>query len=234
MINIYRHTDEPKELTRQRNLKSGTYDTPETRLALAEIFHSKCYICEKGDGNFNIEHMVSHQRNQVLRMQWENLFYCCQNCNKIKSTRFDDILDCCDYQTIITEEINHHLDNTDLEHVKAEITPLKQQPSASVLKTIELLQLCCTGTTFDSINVANETIRQIENELNRLKGLIIDYFHYKRSNQNNKVETLLGDMNREFDLGKPYLAFKIAFIKSNDKYFKMFGTMLPKFDSESK
>lgn len=57
---------------RQRH---GTYNTKEVNIALREMFHEKCYICEnKKITSFNIEHLVSHQENEELKFDWNNLF----------------------------------------------------------------------------------------------------------------------------------------------------------------
>src|ERR1035437_5502678 len=178
MINIERPANEPLELTHQRGLAVGTYDTPPIRLAISQSFFDKCYLCEKDSSNFNIEHLKSHQNvNRALKFDWNNLFYCCRNCNSIKSTTYDNILDCCDFTTIITNVISFDMDNQDIEKIAANITT--NNNSQQVISTVQLLNFCYDGTTYDTKNVAFETKKYLLDEMNKFKLKIIEHFEYK-------------------------------------------------------
>ena len=62
---------------------------------LRKDFYNKCYICEeKKPTSINVEHLHSCKNNRQLKYKWENLFYACNHCNKIKGSQYDDIIDC--------------------------------------------------------------------------------------------------------------------------------------------
>ena len=47
---------------------NSSYNTPEVNLALKEMFHNKCYICEnKQVTSYNIEHLHPHYKNKNLK-----------------------------------------------------------------------------------------------------------------------------------------------------------------------
>lgn len=76
--------------------KNGTsYNTKNVNIALREVFHSKCYICENKTGiSCQIEHLVPHRKDVDLKYSWDNLFFACAHCNGIKSDKYNPIIDC--------------------------------------------------------------------------------------------------------------------------------------------
>lgn len=100
MIKINRkETDKTRQAEEELKLakKNGTsYNTKNVNVALREIFHNKCYICEnKQTTSFQIEHLVPHKDNSDLKYDWNNLFLVCAHCNGIKSDKYDPIINCC-------------------------------------------------------------------------------------------------------------------------------------------
>ena len=58
----------------QKAYKSGgTYNTKNINVALKEMFHGKCYICEnKVITSYQIEHLIPHRENKELKYDWQN------------------------------------------------------------------------------------------------------------------------------------------------------------------
>jgi hypothetical protein len=74
---------------------TSTYNTPEIVKKLAEDFHNKCYICEeKAPKDINIEHFIAHNGDDILKLDWNNLFLSCIHCNNIKSNNYNNLLNC--------------------------------------------------------------------------------------------------------------------------------------------
>lgn len=64
-------------------------------IILQQDFFNKCYICEEKESTLiNEEHFHSYKNYKHLKYEWENLFYACAHCNKIKGSRYDHIIDC--------------------------------------------------------------------------------------------------------------------------------------------
>ncbi len=64
---------------------NSSYNTTEVNLALKEMFHNKCYICEnKQVTSYNIEHLHPYYKNKNLKYDWNNLFLSCAHCNNTK------------------------------------------------------------------------------------------------------------------------------------------------------
>ncbi|MFG6393804.1 MAG: HNH endonuclease [Lachnospiraceae bacterium] len=74
---------------------NSSYNTTEVNLALKEMFHNKCYICEnKQVTSYNIEHLHPYYKNKNLKYDWNNLFLSCAHCNNIKLGKYEPIIDC--------------------------------------------------------------------------------------------------------------------------------------------
>lgn len=92
MFNATRSYPAPASLAQARS-----YDGQDVYTELRRIFFDKCYICETNDPHdINVEHFLSHEGNEELKYHWDNLYFACSRCNNIKSTVFNDIIDCCD------------------------------------------------------------------------------------------------------------------------------------------
>ena len=227
MINIVRPVNEPAELTHQRGLAVGTYNTEPIRINIATTFLDKCYLCEKDSTNFNIEHLISHRGNRDLKFRWGNLFYCCRNCNSIKSTTYDEILNCCDFNVIITNEIKFEVDTNDIENVIVRVS--STNPSIQISRTLELLNICYEGTTYDTKNVAFATKIELLRELNKLKEMICEFIQYENLGNVDRAQDKKDDIQRELQKRKPFLAFKISLIERSARLRAAFSDILPVF-----
>ncbi|HMU65516.1 MAG TPA: hypothetical protein PKE57_00145 [Cellvibrionaceae bacterium] len=101
MFNVERTPCAPPSLLKQKK-----YDDNDVWQALENIFYKKCYLCETVQPlDLNVEHLKSHKGDKALKFSWGNLYFACARCNNIKSTRYDDILDCCNPGENVFESI---------------------------------------------------------------------------------------------------------------------------------
>jgi hypothetical protein len=77
-----------------RNLQMPD-DPQKIILVLKEMFYNKCYLCEDELSDPDIEHFIPHEGDDTKKFDWNNMYYACRRCNRIKGT-LTDILDCCD------------------------------------------------------------------------------------------------------------------------------------------
>ena len=100
MVKITRSYPAPESLKMEAKKKEGSYSKPDVVARLKEDFHDKCYICEmKGLQDPQIEHLLPHKNGRWpdRKFDWENLFWACGHCNRVKSRRKyeEGILNCC-------------------------------------------------------------------------------------------------------------------------------------------
>ena len=91
MFEIARSLPAPSDLSRNK------YNTAPIVDALSEICHAKCYLCENDQvQEVEVEHFLPHKKHPNLKFDWDNLFYSCKRCNRIKSDDYEYILNPCD------------------------------------------------------------------------------------------------------------------------------------------
>lgn len=139
-------------------LVNGHYNTPEVVEALKEMFHEKCYLCEQDDLSApEIEHLKSHRNDRKLKFDWGNLFYSCRRCNSIKSTKYDDIIDCTDIQVDAFSEIICKITAIVDDDIVVRAVN-NGTASQSVQSTISLLHKCYNSTDTALRGVSRESL----------------------------------------------------------------------------
>jgi hypothetical protein len=131
MFNVVRTQPPPLSLALQRD-----YAAEDVLKELQKIFHNKCYLCEvKDPTSLNVEHFDSHKNDRKKMFDWGNLYYVCGRCNNIKSTRFDNLLDCTDNTVDVFRAIQHIPPHSP----RGKIGILAKIPGAKALETAKLL-----------------------------------------------------------------------------------------------
>lgn len=99
MVKIDRTPTPPPSLAMEERKTNGVYNKTDVVQQLKKDFHDKCYICEVKVSDPEVEHLRPHYgRKKIERVfDWNNLFYVCPHCNKMKKdAKYDDkIIDCC-------------------------------------------------------------------------------------------------------------------------------------------
>ena len=99
MVKIERSFPAPESLADEEKKKNGCYNCKDVVERLKRDFHDKCYICElKHLQDPEVEHLLPHKNGLYpeRKFDWNNLFWSCGHCNKVKNNRkYDErIIDC--------------------------------------------------------------------------------------------------------------------------------------------
>lgn len=196
MFKVDRPLEEPT------SLKKKGYNSYDVVMALWEMCHKKCYLCEtKNPDAPEIEHKEPHEnKDEDLKIDWNNLFYSCRRCNSIKGTKHKDIIDSAQVDPITKIIWNIPVSNySDVTFEKVD----NNDEDDSVDNTIELLKRCFneTGTAPRGITRA-ALVEKIEKKLN----------HYLR-----QTLTLRDEDSDEDDIDKARKKLKVM-LQSNYPY----------------
>lgn len=108
---------------------------------LKKMFLGKCYLCEQARlTDPEIEHFVPHEGDEILKYDWNNLYYSCSRCNSIKSSTHINLLDCTDLSINVFLEIEHVAPSISSDNVL--LRPHNPNPTPQTLNTIILLDKC--------------------------------------------------------------------------------------------
>ncbi|EAP93722.1 hypothetical protein V12B01_21741 [Vibrio splendidus 12B01] len=153
MFNVIRPTNGPSCLS-----SGSSYNQPDVVVALKDVFHKKCYLCERDEiHDVEIEHFVP-QAAGGDRMDWNNLFYSCSRCNGIKSNGHLNLLNCTDPSINVCREIRLKAFPTPDSDVLVE--PQSDNPSEETLNTVELLKLCYNNSSTALRGVSREALME--------------------------------------------------------------------------
>lgn len=156
MFNITRPQEVPKSLAKKQYNHTDVIDV------LKEIFHDKCYLCERNNiQDVEVEHLDPHKSDETKKYDWHNLFYSCSRCNSLKGTKHINLLDCTDSSVNVFREIIIEVPSASDRAIIVKAS--SPNPSEQILNTVALLQEC-----YNSINTAQrltsrkELIKQID------------------------------------------------------------------------
>ncbi len=187
MVKIERSPTPPASLAIEKG-KNGSYNERDVVEQLQKDFHGKCYICELKDlTDIEVEHLYPHHNRQIIErvFDWNNLFYACPHCNRIKNHRkYDDmILDCC---AMDPEEYLYHI----YMEKKVSVKPAAGISDEKVSMTADLIENC-----FEKRNTGIRDI-QCAARFNRLADTM------------NKLYTTLHKYKENSDKGVYYRALR--------------------------
>ena len=192
--------------------KQGTYNTKEVNLALTEMFHGKCYICEnKRITSYQIEHLTPHRGNEQLKYDWNNLFLSCAHCNNIKSVKYEPILDCS--LVDVDKKIAFRKIGFFGTDEKLEFEPLSDEVETK--NTVMLLQEAYYGSTSQKKMEATVIRRELRKELAQFKECVREY----QEAEGEDKEDLFCELKRELSEKSAFTAFKRWLIRDNREYF---------------
>jgi uncharacterized protein (TIGR02646 family) len=184
---------------------------------LASDCHDKCYICEIKPTTINVEHIIPHRSDPMLKFEWNNLFIACGHCNNIKLAKYDDILNPtqCDPEEHIALSIEVTDDITEQVHVES------MKDDESTLMTVELLGLVYNGGSTD--------IKEIECSNLRNSHLIPNIRLFYQYIRNYRDEPDLGYDNKirkEIDRSSMFAAFKRKIVRDDPELSIEFANSL--------
>ncbi len=212
MVKIRRSFPAPASLeTESRNPSGGSYTRADVLQRLKEDFHDKCYICEMKElQDPEVEHLLPHKNRTYPErvFDWNNLFWACGHCNKVKNQRkYDEgILDCCDQDP--EDVISFRLRET-----KVIVTAKAEDDSKAVLTAILVEEV---------FNLKNTAMRDHKRELrfrklNEEMNVLYDNLEEMKKNPGSRVimRKLQALLRRE----SAFAAFKRNYVRENSRQF---------------
>ncbi|MEA2028849.1 MAG: HNH endonuclease domain-containing protein [Campylobacterota bacterium] len=184
---------------------------------LKKDFHKKCYLCEEVTRHFEVDHFYPQKYYPHLINEYDNLFYCCQKCNKIKPKKINidsnsEILNCCEVDLEAYIKLKLNLNQCLIEVEKISTTP---QLDSQVNNTIELLDRIYNGT--DSKSNACEDLRdEIIQNIANFRKKIDKYYTTKLK------RAITQEIKEELSKSSSYSTFKRWIIKDDSKYKTQF------------
>lgn len=228
MINVTKSQPAPLCLSEEKAKPNGIYRREEVRERLIKDFNGKCYICEDSDlTNIEIEHFIPHLgKNIDLRFDWNNLFYTCGHCNRIKGTRLD-LLNCTNPSHNIIERIKFHINPIPFSEAQISTTSNFVEDTLT-LNTVLLLRdiYNYTGKDSNSFDQALNLRKKVVVEIMEFQKYLVDYFYTRGLNEADKDE-LRAKIRRKLHPESQFTAFKIWIIKNNPKISQEFAQYIP-------
>jgi len=174
---------------------------------LEEDFKNKCYICEeKKPKDINVEHFVSHQGDENLKYDWNNLFLSCRHCNDIKSTDYDNLLNCTIPENNVDTSIHYKIEPFPKEKVKLKVLV----PSTEANSTKELLEKCFNGEHTAQKKLESSNLRStLLKEIRLFQELLFDY-------DDNPDIYYLTKIKYELSNQSAFTAFKRWLVRDNN------------------
>ena len=186
---------------------------------LQKDFYNKCYLCEeKNPTAINVEHFCSCKNYESLKYNWDNLFYACAHCNRIKGSQYDHIIDCTKHDPEMY--IHIRFDSYPEQYVEV----LDKLYSDENSRTQELLDKIYNGAgTAISEFEAKNLKYKISNEIEEFTEYIDDYLNENDAKLRmvywNKIEKML---RRE----SGFSGFKRGIVRESEEFMRCFGELL--------
>lgn len=173
-------------------------------IALKDIFHDKCYLCEsKKPTSINIEHLRPHRGDLLRKFDWKNLYFSCGRCNTLKSDKYEEILDCADPAVDVFKSIKLTPPHSP-GGKRVGIEPMNAE--LETLNTISLLEEIYNGD--DTINkvVASGNLREnIYKHCNILLPHMKAYYSDESSQE--QIDSAISSLKILMHKKQPYSAF---------------------------
>ena len=179
----------------------------------------KCYICEeKSPTSINVEHFHSCKNHKHLKYDWENLFFACAHCNRIKGSCYDHIIDCTkkDPEKYIILKFNSYPES----YVKI----LDRLNGAENGETRELLDKIYNGAgTPISACEAKNLEKRISRELKNFMECVENYH-----NENDlKLRTVYWEnIKKMLSRESNFAGFKRSVVLQSEKLMQSFGELI--------
>ena len=212
MVKIQRSFPAPASLeTEIRNPSGGSYSEADVLQRLKEDFHDKCYICELRElQDPEVEHLLPHKNRTYPErvFDWNNLFWACGHCNKVKNQRkYDEgVLDCCNQDP--EEVISFRLQENKV------IVGAKNAEDSTAVLTAMLVE--------EVFNLKNTAMRDYKRDfrfrkLNEEMNILYDNLEEMKKNPESRIimRKLKALLRRE----SQFAAFKRAYVRENGRQF---------------
>lgn len=207
MVKVERSFPAPKSLAIESCKISGSYEKKDVVERLKEDFHNKCYICELDKlQDPEVEHLLPHKNGRYpeRKFDWNNLFWSCGHCNKVKmQNRYDaGIIDCCkiDPETLLYFR---------LENEEVYIHAIDEENEQAVLTAELITEVFTIKNTSMRVYKSDMRFQELNREMNKLYDSLEELMKDPGSKVAlRKVQALLRRETR-------FAAFKRNYIRDN-------------------
>jgi len=200
------------KIDRNENPIFTNYDEDSVKHSLKIDFFKKCYLCEEVTRHFEADHFYPQKYYPHLINSYDNLFYICQKCNKVKpkiinTNSNNEILNCCD----INVE-NYIKLSLNIKKCKVDIEQIRQDKALDnkIQETIKLLDRIYNGTNSQS-NSCEDLKQEIITEIANFKKLLGKY-------QTKLKNAVIDEIKEKLDIQSSYSTFKRWIVKDNKKF----------------
>jgi hypothetical protein len=209
------------KINRLQNPIFSHYGDESIKEALKIDFLKKCYICEESTRHFEVDHFYPQKPYEHLINKYENLFYICQKCNKVKpkiiNTHSDnEILNCC--ETDPAEYIKLKLNTKEC---RIEIEQIKNEPNLNIQiqETIKLL-----NRIYNGVNSNSSSCEDLKDDV---KQKIEDFRKKLDKYEKTKLKAVaLNEIIEEVSAVSSYVTFKRWIVRDSAELNKEFGQYL--------
>ncbi|NWF66069.1 MAG: hypothetical protein HXX81_01235 [Campylobacterales bacterium] len=206
------------KIDRKENPTFNHYSDESVKEALKKDLFKRCYLCEEVTRHFEVEHFYPQKYFSHLENSYENLFYACQKCNKIKpkdinTNSENEILNCC--ETNPYEYIKLELNTKEC---KVEVTQIKDEPDNGnkVRETIKLLNRIYNGENSKSTS-CEDLKDDIKEKIEEFRKKLDKYEKTKLK------KVALNSIIEEISEQSAYITFKKWIIRDNHTLNSEFG-----------
>lgn len=212
MVKIERSFPAPASLAIQaQNPSGGSYSEADVIQRLKADFHNKCYICElKGLQDPEVEHLLSHKNRTYPErvFDWNNLFWVCGHCNKVKNQRkYDEgVLDCCNRDP--EETITFRLQGREVI-----VIPKKQNDPEAVLTAVLVEEVFKLKNTAMRDYKREFRFRKLNEEMNIL------YDNLEEMQKNPQSRVIMRKLEALLRRESAFAAFKRNYIREHSSQF---------------
>nr|WP_081648471.1 hypothetical protein [Pseudomonas sp. P818] len=215
MFNVSRPATAPVSLAKLKK-----YDSGDVYQAICDIFYNKCYLCEtKEPHDINVEHFRAHMGDEILKYDWNNLYFACSRCNNIKGDNYNNLLDCCNPQDNVLRAIKHLPPTTPYAKTVQIVINLD---SESAKTTKDLLDKIYNSEHTINKKVSGAYLRKkIFDQYNLLLTQINSYYSpiATQEEKNTAIERIKLLINKD----QPYSAFMSWCILEDEKLSQLLG-----------
>jgi rubrerythrin len=205
------------KVDRKENPTFTKYDDRAVKNSLKIDFNKKCYLCEEVTRHFEVEHFYPQKYYLHLIDKYENLFYICQKCNKIKpkianTNSENEILNCCDID--IEKYIKLKLNSKECIVEISKITTATNLDK-QIEYTIKVLDRIYNG-----VNSKSDSCEDLRDEI---KDTIISFRKKLDKYSMTKLKrAIIEEIKEELNTASSYSTFKRWIIRDNQTLTKEF------------
>lgn len=182
-------------------------------------FKNKCYICEIAEPtSINVEHFKPHRGDINLKFDWNNLFFACTYCNKIKHDKFENILNCTDPNDFINEKLGYKVDPFPIFSVNIDVVV----NDSAALATKELLLTVFNGNTKSQKLEAGNLRKILQKELEDFQKNLVNYEVSDFKEKQDYLKKIEYHLNK----ASAFTSFKRQIIKDNQRLNQEFGRFI--------